>query len=177
VALAKARTGKGIGHFPKNLDRLIKQDRKFLIWHNLSDEVLTPYMSINYYKQLAQRNGGYDKLQRNVRLFTLPGTSHCSGGGIGVGPNTFDALTSLENWVEKGQAPDALMASYLPANSYGLRDFSKTGGRTMPLCKFPEMARYKGAGDVNDGANWECPSGDKRMLRVGESGRRAGVIR
>ena len=46
----------------------------------------------------------------------------------------------------------------------------------MPLCKFPEMARYKGKGDVNDGTNWECPSNDRRMLTIGESGRRAGVI-
>ena len=47
----------------------------------------------------------------------------------------------------------------------------------MPLCAFPAMARYKGSGDINDGANWTCPAGDTRMLRIGESGRRAGVLK
>ena len=47
----------------------------------------------------------------------------------------------------------------------------------MPLCAFPAMARYKGVGDLRDGANWTCPAGDTRMLRIGESGLRAGVLR
>ena len=55
-------------------------------------------------------------------------------------------------------------------------DFTQPLGRTMPLCKFPEMARYKGRGNVNDAANWACPGSDKSMLKIGESGRRAGVI-
>jgi feruloyl esterase len=55
-------------------------------------------------------------------------------------------------------------------------DLSKTPLRTMPLCKFPEMARYDGKGDVNQAASWHCDASDKRMLKVGESGRQAGVI-
>ena len=46
----------------------------------------------------------------------------------------------------------------------------------MPLCKFPEMARYGGQGDVKDGANWTCPVQDKGLLKVGPSGREAGVV-
>ena len=52
------------------------------IGHNLSDAALTPYMSVNYYKELAARNGGYSKLQNSVRLFLLPGTTHCSASGV-----------------------------------------------------------------------------------------------
>lgn len=174
VDLVKREARMGIGHFPENFDPFIRQDRKFLMWHNLSDQVLTSYMSVNFYKQLAARHGGYDKLQRNVRLFSLPGTPHCSMGGIG--PNSFDALTARENWVEKGIAPDALPAKLYPANAMGFKQFDKPPTRTMPLCKFPAMAHYKGRGDVNDGANWSCPSGDRSMLKVGESGRQAGVV-
>jgi len=174
VALVKREARMGIGHFPENFDGFIRQNRKFLMWHNLSDQTLTPYMSINFYKQLAARHGGYDKLQRNVRLFSLPGTPHCSMGG--VGPNSFDALGALENWVEKGIAPDALPAKLYSANAFGFKEFNKPVTRTMPLCKFPTMARYKGTGDVRDGANWYCPSGDRSMLKVGESGRQAGVV-
>lgn len=172
----KAGTQMAGGHDPKGADRLIKLNRKFLIWHNLSDNVLTPYMSINYYKQLAALHGGYANVQKNVRLFSLPGTPHCGAGG--VGPNTFSALTAMENWVEKGIAPDALPATLYPAGGpFNQKDVTQPPQRTMPLCKFPEMARYRGKGDVNDGANWECPAGDTRMLALGESGRQAGVVR
>jgi len=180
VAKALSEARMATGHFPEDADRLIRLNRKFLIWHNLSDQILTPYMSINYYKQLAKRHGGYGKLQHNVRLFGLPGTGHCSM--FGVGPNDFDALTAMEDWVEKGKAPDALPAkvSYIkfppgtPGMSYNVAITRPQ--RTMPLCQFPEMAHYSGQGDIDDAANWSCPPNDTSMLKVGESGRRAGVV-
>jgi feruloyl esterase len=173
VARAMTDARLGIGHFPENAAKLIRLNRKFLIWHNLSDEKLTPYMSINYYKTLAKMHGGYDKLQNNVRLFSIPGSSHCSMSG--VGPNNFDALTAMEDWVEKGKAPDALLAKLYSPNS-PVVDPTKTPLRTMPLCKFPEMAHYIGEGDIKDAANWSCPPNDTSMLKVGESGKQAGVI-
>ncbi len=165
----------GVGDIPQNAAKLIELDHKLLIWTNLSDQLLTPYMSVNYYKRLAETYGGYSKLQKNVRLFGLPGTAHCSGGSLGEGPGSFDALSAIEDWVEKGQAPDSLPATLYEANRFGV-NFNKPMGRTMPLCKFPEMARYSGRGDVKDGANWSCPAHDRRMLKIGESGRQAGVI-
>lgn len=176
VTTALGATRKGIGSVPDELDTLIEGDSKLLIWHDLSDQLLTPYMSINLYKQLAKRHGGYDRLQKNVRLFTLPGSLHCAGGVGGVGPNSFDALSALEEWVEKGRGPNGLIATHYPGTPIGGKDFNQPPGRTMPLCKFPEMARYKGKGDVNEAASWFCPEGDRSMLKVGESGRRAGVI-
>jgi feruloyl esterase len=176
VSRALAAGRLGIGHFPENYAKLIRQKGKLLIWHNLSDEKLTPYMSVNLYKQLAGRFGGYAKLQQNVRLFGLPGTAHCGGGGLPVGPGSFDAISAMENWVEKGSAPDALLATLYQPTPISA-DYSKPLGRTMPLCKFPEMARYSGKGDVKDAANWSCPSNDKSMLTIGESGRRAGVLK
>jgi feruloyl esterase len=173
--VAKALEGarQGIGHFPEKAAKLIQLNRKFLIWHNLSDEKLTPYMSINYYKQLAKLHGGYEKLQNNVRLFSIPGSGHCSMSG--AGPRNFDALTAIEDWVEKGKAPDALLATVYNVDS-PIVDPAKTPLRTMPLCKFPEMAHYSGKWEIKDAANWSCPSKDSSMLKVGESGRQAGVI-
>ncbi|MCB2074681.1 MAG: tannase/feruloyl esterase family alpha/beta hydrolase [Novosphingobium sp.] len=164
----------GTGHFPENLDPFISQGRKLLIWQNLSDEKLPPFPAYNFYNELAARHGGHDELRQNVRLFGLPGTAHCSGGGIPVGPGNFDALTAMENWVEKGIAPNALTATLYQPTPYGV-DFSKPLGRTMPLCAFPQMAHYKGSGDVKDAASWECRADDTRMLHIGESGKRAGV--
>ena len=133
-------------------------------------------MSINYYKQLAAMYGGYTKLQKNIRLFGLPGTAHCNGGGIGNGPGSFDALSAIEDWVEKGQGPDNLIATLYPATQYGV-NLGKPPLRTMPLCKFPEMAHYSGNGDVKDAANWSCPADDTSMLKIGESGRQAGAMK
>jgi hypothetical protein len=177
VAKAKETMRMGTGEFPETTARLIKLNRKFLIWNNFSDATLIPFTVVNYYKQLAKLDGGYAKVQKNVRLFMLPGTDHCSITGIG--PNSFDALSAMENWVEKGIAPDALKASVADHQfSPGAPKAAalKTPNWTMPLCKFPEMARFSGKGNVHDAANWRCPANDTRMLTVGESGRQAGVV-
>ena len=74
----------------------------------------------------------------------VPGMQHCNGG---PGPNTFDALGALVQWVENGVAPDSIMASH------------STGGvvdRTRPLCPYPKVATYTGTGSINDGANFVC---------------------
>ena len=150
-----------------------------LLWYSgLSDSLLTPYMSINRYKQLAAMHGGYAKLQNNIRFFSMPGVGHCGMGG--VGPSNFDAIGTLEKWVELGEAPDSIPARENdPKTSSligGTIDWSQPALRTMPLCAFPEMAHYKGKGDVNDAVNWECRASDTRMLKVGVSGREAGVV-
>ena len=173
VDFVQAANRLGSGGDPRMAARLIRLNRKLLIWHNGSDEKLTPFASINYYKQLAALHGGYGKLQDNIRLFILPDTAHCSMGQ--EGPGNFDALGALENWVEKRKGPDALLAG-LTSKTSPMVDMSKPPLRTMPLCKFPEMASYDGKGDVNVAASWSCKPDDQRMLQVGESGRQAGVI-
>lgn len=174
VDYAFERLQMGIGALPDRAEQFIALDRKLLLWVNMSDQLLTPYMSINYYKRLAAHYGGYEKLQRNMRLFSMPGTAHCSGGLL-VGPGSVDALDAMVQWVEHGEAPNALLATQYPATLFGV-DFNKPPLRTMPLCQFPQMARYRGKGDVNDAANWHCPPGDTGMLEIGESGRQAGVL-
>ena len=173
AARDEALLRRGIGNDPAKFAKLIGLQHKLLIWSNLSDQLLTPYMSIDLYKRLARLYGGYTKLQRNVRLFMIPGTSHCSMGGIG--PGHFDALRAIENWVEKGRAPDGLIASLYNPNSPVVPAGQKPL-RTMPLCKFPEMAHYLGHGNVRDAANWVCPATDRSMLKIGASGRQAGEI-
>jgi feruloyl esterase len=48
------------------------------------------------------------KTQEYARLFMVPGMYHCLGG---PGPNVFDALTPLVNWVENGVAPETIIAT------------------------------------------------------------------
>jgi feruloyl esterase len=99
----------------------------------------------------------------------VPGMLHCGGG---PGPNSFDTLTALENWVEHGVAPEAIIATkYVNDNpTVGI-------ARTMPLCKFPEMASYNGLGDPRDAASWTCSSRERSLRQVGPNGVQAGLRR
>ena len=76
--------------------------------------------------------------------------NHCGGG---PGPNTFDMLTALENWVEQDVAPDRIIASHA---TNGVVD------RTRPLCAYPQYARYIGSGSIDDASNFDCVTGDDR---------------
>jgi feruloyl esterase len=136
---------------------------KLLVYHGYDDLIISPYSSIWFYEDLAQENGGYEKLQQNARLFMVPGMQHCA---LGAGPNSFDTLSALEQWVEKGNAPEAIPATHSTNNMVD---------RTMPLCKFPEKAHYKGSGDPKSVSSWSCPQNDKSLLAVGPNGIQAGV--
>jgi feruloyl esterase len=81
-----------------------------------------------------------------IRLFMAPGMGHCQGG---EGPDTFDALGALEQWVEKGQAPKRIIASQL-SNGQVVR--------TRPLCPYPQVARYNGKGSPNEATSFVCRS-------------------
>ncbi len=82
-----------------------------------------------------------------MRLFLVPGMHHCSGG---IGPDQFDTLSALEAWVEHGKAPESILASTKPESPVRHR---------LPLCPYPQQARYQGTGDVNEPANWRCVAG------------------
>jgi feruloyl esterase len=139
-----------------------------IIYHGYSDPVISPYRTILYYSDLARLQGGYHELQKQVRLFMVPGMEHCSNG---VGPNKFDTISALENWVEHGIAPEAIVATKYASHA----SRHERVLRTMPLCKYPEEARYAGAGNVNDAASWSCLPHDQRLLKVGPNGRQAGL--
>jgi feruloyl esterase len=73
---------------------------------------------------------------------------HCSGG---PGPNVFDALTPLVTWVEKGVAPDTIIATKF------VNDTPPAGVQmTRPLCVFPKVAKYNGSGSTSVAANFTC---------------------
>lgn len=166
LVLFDARTSAGDASDPSAYGGLALSGHKLIIYHGLSDPALTPFRTINLYKQLARRAGGYSKIQQDARLFLVPGMQHCIGG---PGPNVFDTLTALENWVEKGQAPQAIQAAH-----YVNDDPTKAVDRTMPLCAFPTEATYAGTGDVNSAANWSCKP-NRRLLQVGPNGAEAGA--
>lgn len=143
LAYAEARIPH-LAAVDRNLSPFKKAGGKLIMYAGWMDPVVPPQDNVAYYEAVAKTMGGYDKTRDFFRLFTAPGMGHCAGG---PGPNQFDALTALEHWVEKGVAPAILIAS------------SSTGGkvdRTRPLCPYPQVARYKGTGSIDEAANFAC---------------------
>ncbi|MDQ2803318.1 MAG: tannase/feruloyl esterase family alpha/beta hydrolase [Pseudomonadota bacterium] len=168
LALFDARTGAGSAGSPLDYQNFIAQGRKLLWYHGYSDPALPPFRSVVLYEQLAKlAPGSYADLQNSIRLFMVPDMQHCGGG---PGPNVFETLSALDAWVDQGRAPDGIVATH-----YSNNDPTKAVTRTMPLCKFPEQASYKGSGDVNQASNWSCAA-NSDLLDVGPAGTQAGLL-
>jgi feruloyl esterase len=114
---------------------------KLVMYHGWNDQNIAPRNSINYYNSVMDVMGSKAETQNFLRLFMAPGMGHCSGG---VGPNTFDSLTPLAQWVENGTAPAQITAS------------NSVRGITRPLCPYPQVAQYDGSGSTDDAANFGC---------------------
>jgi feruloyl esterase len=127
-----------------NLRPFFSRGGKLIQYHGWADPRVSPGSSVSYYDSVVKTIGSVDKVKENYRLFMVPGMGHCNGGD---GPASFDMIGALEQWVEKGKAPDFLPAAHL---SNGQPD------RTRILCPYPQVATYKGSGDTNDAANFMC---------------------
>ncbi len=126
-----------------NLTGFFAHNGKLLLYHGWSDTNVATLNTIKYYKSVGDTMGAA-KTADHVRLFLEPGMGHCGGG---EGPNVFDKVGTLEQWVEQGKAPERIIASH---STDGKVD------RTRPLCPYPEVAKYKGAGSINEAANFVC---------------------
>ncbi len=127
-----------------NMKAFFGHGGKLLLYHGWSDSNIPALNTIKYYKSVVDTMGGTAKAANSVRLFLAPGMGHCGGG---EGPNVFDKVGALERWVENGIAPEQSIASH---STDGKVD------RTRPLCPYPQVARYKGAGSIDDAANFVC---------------------
>jgi tannase/feruloyl esterase len=123
---------------------------KLLLYHGWSDPQVPTLNTIKYYNGVVKNLGGADKAADRVRLFLAPGMGHCGGG---EGPSVFDKVGPLVQWVEHGKAPDALPASHVTDGKVD---------RTRPLCPYPQVARYKGTGSVDDAMNFECAAPSRK---------------
>ncbi len=121
---------------------------KLISYHGWADPLVTAHNAVNYYESVIAEQGGVEQTAEFYRLFMAPGMAHCRGG---PGPDRFDAVTAIEQWVEQGVAPDELVAAKMV-------DGQVT--RTRPLCPFPQVARYSGSGSIDDAASFACVNPD-----------------
>jgi feruloyl esterase len=135
---------KDIDELDPHLAAFAQHGGRLLIYHGWADQQVAPGSSIEFYNSALKLSGHSDQRQNWIRLFMVPGMAHCIGG---EGPDTFDKISVIERWVEKGEAPERLIAAHSTAGKVD---------RTRPLCPYPQVARYNGAGSIDEASNFTC---------------------
>jgi len=124
---------------------LVNKNGKLLLYHGWCDAGPAPDGTVEYFNNVVKTTfaGNLEQARQRIRLFMVPGMGHCGGG---PGPNSWDKLTPLVEWVEQGKAPDFVVARH------------STGGKIdneRPICAFPQKAVYTGpSGGQNNPINW-----------------------
>jgi feruloyl esterase len=140
---------------PTDLSALKRRGAKLMVYHGTSDPIFSSDDSVAYLEGLRGANGG--DASNFARLYLVPGMNHCSGGPA---TDQFDMLTPLVKWVEKGEAPDSVVASARGAGNAGGVNADLPAGwaanRTRPLCPYPKVARYSGSGSLESAASFTC---------------------
>ncbi|MCZ2148286.1 MAG: tannase/feruloyl esterase family alpha/beta hydrolase [Bryobacterales bacterium] len=155
VALIQKKLAPILNSTDANLKPFDARGGKLILYHGWCDAALTPLNTINYYKEVVAKVGA-KKAARFVRLYMAPGMQHCGGGpgpdpfwgrGAGKADARNDLTLALERWVEDGVAPTTITASKLEGGKVV---------RTRPLCPYPQVARYKGSGSLDEAESFGC---------------------
>ena len=133
-----------MGTHSTDLSKFKANKGKLLLYHGRGDPVFSYNYTANWVDSLST-NSANGTVKDFVRLFGVPGMNHCSGGPA---TDTFPIFTAMVNWVEKGQAPDTIVAQSSTAApaTYGWTLPSGATTRVRPLCPHPQYARYIGPG-------------------------------
>ncbi len=137
-AIRNSEFGKMYEAGDPNLTPFFSRGGKLLLWHGENDPGPSPVSTADYVEAVL---GRASTANQNIRFFLLPGVEHC-GGGPGAAP--VEWLDALAEWDESGTAPDVLLGAK-PDKSV-----------VRPHCAWPNVARYKGSGEANDPASWQC---------------------
>jgi len=157
IARADGQVGRLVDQTSADLDRFKARGGKAIVYHGWQDPVVNALDTIAYYERVRDRQQSA-AIDSFFRLFLVPGMGHCSGG---TGTTNFgnqtaaspvvdadhDLLSALDAWVERGKAPDRLIAS---------RVVNGATVRTRPLCPYPKRAVYSGKGSTDDAASFVC---------------------
>jgi feruloyl esterase len=148
--------GPEINALNANLSAFATRGGKLILYHGLDDPIVSALDTIGYVRRMKSETVHADGF---ARLFMAPGVHHCAGGS---GPDLFggqagsvasddpghDLLAALVRWVEKGAAPESVIASR--------READGAIAMSRPLCAYPRVARFDGRGDPKVAASFSC---------------------
>jgi len=140
VAAATAKVGP-LMHVDDDLRPFFARGGKLIFYIGWNDGH-NPQELIGYYDAVLRKGG--PQARNAAKLFAIPGMGHCYGG---AGCDTFNKLGTIDQWVDRGVIPERVVAAKVENGS---------AVRTRPLCAYPRVAKYKGAGDVDDAASFVC---------------------
>lgn len=151
-----------------------QSDAKLIIYQGWQDAPLRSRDTIAFMAEAAALSGGQAVMDEFSRTYMVPNMLHCAGG---TGGWAADYVTPMVDWVENGEAPKAIVGTNPGVSNWfealaildgggGVNWYGKAmkAGKskdpatksTRLLCPYPQVARYKGAGDVKDAANYRC---------------------
>lgn len=142
------RDGAVINTASPNLKPFFDRGGKLLMYHGWSDQQVPAMSSISYFNRVVEAVG-QQAVGKSIQLYMVPGMTHCAGG---PGTDMFDKMAAIEEWVAKGTAPSAIVASHVAAGAVEY---------TRPLCPYPQVARYKGTGSTDAAGNFACATETK----------------
>jgi feruloyl esterase len=123
-----------------DIREFVDRGGKLLLYEGWSDHFTLPGIAIDYYNKVVDAIGA-QKARDSVRLFMVPGMTHCEDRG------EFDMVRELEKWIQTKKAPDQIIGS---------RVWDGKVAGTRLLCQYPQVATYKGSGNTDDAANYTC---------------------
>ncbi len=133
---------------------------KLIVYQGWADEATYPNNPVIYYETVERLMGGRVNTQDFFRLFMIPGESHIPVNG---GAETVDYLSYMEAWVERGVAPDVLLAQKLRKHerfagpvTFQMYLAKDNVAFERPVYPYPVQARYKGKGDPNSAESFEA---------------------
>lgn len=125
-----------------NLSPFASKGGKIIVVHGMADPLIPASSSEELYSRATAAMGA-PMVSSFMKFYEMPGYGH----GSGAFNVSYDSLSALENWVEKGTAPGGQIAT--DANT-------ASSGRTRPLCEYPTWPKYNGSGDLNSAASYTC---------------------
>lgn len=135
-----------------NLTAFYRAGGKLITWQGWADQFIPPSGSVAY-RQAVIDTMGAATVEKFYRLYMFPGVYHCGGG---YGPDVFDLLTPLIDWVEAHRAPSDVVAAEVSGGTGppGTGPSTGTVELTRPVYPYPEMVRYSGSGNPDDASSF-----------------------
>ena len=162
VAKADATLGPIINSDDPDLHAFADRGGKLILFQGWDDAAVTPWGTLQYYHNV-ERTMTPAKTHDFARLFMVPGMMHCGGG---PGASSFDAIAAMEQWKEKGVAPETMTGSHFKdplAALAGLPTGPATATRT--LCAYPKISQWTGKGPATAAENYACVLPEKARER------------